>query len=214
MIYSLIPIYIFGNLHCMGMCGPLVMLLAKHRHKWLYFWGRILSFSLAALLAAEVGFFISSSYFSLAVGSAISLMGIFLLFHLSLPKTVWLSKQGAMLSALFSKLLLYDHPMTTFLFGFCTVFLPCGQSLIVFSTCALADSPWIGFFNGFLFALCTSPSLIAAMYASSIFQKWRGSYHYLMGGMTLCIGMLALLRGIANLHVIPHLTLPLHIVLY
>jgi len=214
MIFSLFPIYIFGNFHCISMCGPMVMLLAKHPYRWLYFVGRILSFSLAACLAAEVGLVFSSSYFSLALGTAISLMGIFLLFHLSIPGSNWISKRAARLGALFSKLLLINHPMTTFLFGFCTVFLPCGQSMIVFSACALADSALIGLFNGFCFALFTSPSLVAALYASSIFQKWKRSYRPIMGGMTLLIGVMAFLRGLSHLEVIPHLTFPHHIVLY
>ena len=190
------------------------MLLAKHPHRWLYFWGRIASFSLAALLAAEVGLLFSSSYFSLAVGTSICMMGIFLLFHLSLPTSKRVSKPLARIGALVSKLILINHPMATFLFGFCTVLLPCGQSLIVFSACALAPSAWIGFFNGFLFALCTSPSLVLAMYASTLFRRWQDKYRFIMGGMTLFIGLLALLRGFANLDLIPHLTLPHHIVLY
>ncbi|MCH9609721.1 MAG: hypothetical protein S4CHLAM45_01110 [Chlamydiales bacterium] len=214
MIFSLLPIYLFGNLHCISMCGPLVMLLAKHPYRWLYFVGRFLSFSLAGLLAAEVGLFFSSSTFSLIMGSVISMMGIFLLFHLSLPGVNLISRKMGRVSTLFAKLLLINHPMTTFLFGFSTVLLPCGQSMIVFSACALADSAWVGLFNGFCFALLTSPSLVAALYASSLLQKWRSGYSYLMGGATLCVGLLALLRALAHLGAIPHLNLPYHIVLF
>lgn len=214
MIFSLIPLYLLGNFHCMGMCGPLVMLLAKHPYRWFYFVGRITSFSLAALLAAEVGFFFSSPYFALAIGLAICSMGLLLLFSLSFPGGHWIAKKTARISAIFSKLILIDHPMTTFLFGFCTVFLPCGQSLIVFSACALAPNPLIGLLNGFLFALLTSPSLVAALYATTLFKRWRGNYHLLMGSFTLVVGALAFLRGLANLNVIPHLSFSHHIVLY
>lgn len=173
---SLLPIYIFGNLHCIGMCGPLVMLLAKHRYRWLYFWGRLCSFSLAALLAAEAGIFCSAffpSIISLALGSLILAFGICILLRVPPPGKQWLARKTSRLSLLLSKLILHDHPLSTFSFGFCTVLLPCGQTLIVFSACALADNPLIGFANGFLFALLTSPSLIAAMYASSFFRSGK-----------------------------------------
>src|SRR5690242_11860481 len=55
LFFSLLPLYIFGNLHCMGMCGPLVMLLGQHRYRFFYFVGRLLSFSLAGLVAGELG---------------------------------------------------------------------------------------------------------------------------------------------------------------
>ena len=37
------------------MCGPLVALLAKHPHRYCYFLGRLVSFSLAGLISAEMG---------------------------------------------------------------------------------------------------------------------------------------------------------------
>lgn len=55
LFFSLLPLYLFGNLHCIGMCGPLVMLIGRHRHRYFYFAGRVASFSLAGLLAGELG---------------------------------------------------------------------------------------------------------------------------------------------------------------
>src|SRR3954462_9520133 len=52
---TLFPFYILGNIHCLGMCGPLVMMIGKNRLRYLYFLGRLLSFSLAGMLAGEAG---------------------------------------------------------------------------------------------------------------------------------------------------------------
>ncbi len=30
-LLALLPLYILGNLHCIGMCGPIVAFLSRHR---------------------------------------------------------------------------------------------------------------------------------------------------------------------------------------
>lgn len=223
---SLLPLFLFGNLHCAGMCGPLVMLLAKHRFRWFYFLGRSVAFTLAGLISAEMGmmlfYFLSrthlSAIFSLLFGIGITLAGISLLFQIRFPGSGWLAKKSSKLSFSLAKLMGNDSMTATFLFGFCTILLPCGQTIVVFSIIALDATPLAGMINGCLFALLTSPALIAAMHASLLFQKQRGTYHLWMGGATILVGCLALLRGFAELNWVPHLILnpssEHHLVLY
>ncbi len=90
---SLLPIYIFGNLHCLGMCGPLVALMGRNRGKWFYLLGRVLSFSLAGLIAAELGLILNvflgtlkiPAFSALFFGSLILIAGLFVAFNLTLP---------------------------------------------------------------------------------------------------------------------------------
>ena len=227
-IFSLLPIYIFGNLHCAGMCGPLVMLLAKHPYRWAYFLGRLFSYTLVGLISAEMGLFLFSFLARYHVGASISLLfglvivliGFSLLVKRRLPGSAWLGRRGALLSVKLAHLLSTDSFYAVFLFGACTLLLPCGQTLIVFSVIALKGSPLSGILNGFLFALLTSPALIAAMHASQLFCKLQKGYHLWMGSAALCVGGLAILRGLADLDWINHLVLnpPIpriyHIVLY
>jgi uncharacterized protein len=213
--FLLLPIYLLGNLHCAGMCGPLVMLLAKHPYRWAYFLGRSLSFAFAGLLSAEMGMtlftFLSryhiSSSFSLLFGIWIALLGLFLLFRIRLPASQWLGRRGAELSATLGRLMAQNSFYAVFLFGFCTLVLPCGQTILVFSIIALNCSPLGGLLNGFLFALFTSPALIAAMRASHFFSKQQKGYHMWMGGAALMVGLLAILRGCADFEWIEHLIL-------
>jgi len=212
---SLLPLYIFGNLHCAGMCGPLVMLLAKHRYRWYYFLGRLCSFSLIGLLSAEMGslvtlsfhYFHLASLFSLLIGSAIIGVGITLLLRISLPGQTWLAKRTAGISGRLAILMARDHLLPTFLFGFLTILLPCGQTIVVFAACALSGSPLSGLFNGFAFALLTSPSLIAAMHATTFFSKLKQAYPLLVGLATITIGLLACLRGLADFDLLHHFVL-------
>src|ERR1700733_9157066 len=55
LLLSMLPLYFFGNLHCLGMCGPLVMMIGHHQYRYFYFFGRLLSFSLAGMAAGAVG---------------------------------------------------------------------------------------------------------------------------------------------------------------
>ena len=67
LFFTLLPVYLFGNIHCAGMCGPLMMLLAKNRYRWAYFAGRLVSYTLAGLLSAEIGMFFFSSALTVAL---------------------------------------------------------------------------------------------------------------------------------------------------
>jgi len=211
---SLLPLYLFGNLHCMGMCGPLVMMIGQHRYRAFYFWGRLLSYSLTGWLAGEAGALLHfalqhyhvPALLSLSFGGLILLIGVSALTNVRLPSFGFLAPFQRSLSLL----MLRDQPWPSFLFGFFTVALPCGQTVVVFSACALAGDGWIGFLNGFVFALLTSPSLYAAMQARGLFQRFRRHYNLVLGGCSCLVGTLALCRGFAEIGWIPHLVLNPH----
>ena len=103
-----------------------------------------------------------------------------------------------------------------FLFGFLTLFLPCGQTLIVFSACALNGSALAGLVNGCAFAFLTSPSLLFAMHAVGWVQRHKHLSNQILGGCALIVGFLAICRGLADAGVIPHCVLndTYHVVLF
>src|SRR5262249_24047554 len=119
-----------------------------------------------------------------------------------------------------STLLLKDTGRSTFLFGLLTVALPCGQTLVVFSACALVGNAWVGLGNGFAFALLTTPSLILAMHTLALFRKLRPYDRAVLGGSGILIGLLACCRGLAEMGWISHWILnpeaatPYHLVVF
>jgi len=225
-LLTMLPFYLLGNLHCIGMCGPLVMMLGHHRYRYFYFLGRTLSFTLAGMAAGEAGalfhFFLQQYHISAVAcflfGGIISLIGLFTLTGHHYPGYNLISKKTTTISQTLSLLVLKDRMWPTFLFGFFTVALPCGQSLIVFSACALSGSLWIGMVNGFAFALLTSPSLFFAMRAHSFLSHLKKHYQTILGILALIVGTLTFCRGLADLQLIPHLVLNVsseyHIVIY
>ncbi len=221
LFFTLLPVYLMGNLHCMGMCGPLVMMLGRHRFRHFYFIGRLLSFALAGMAAGGVGAVLHlflqryhlSALTSFIFGGVLFYIGLSSLFNIPINLS---SKRLNRASQSLSLLLLKDQALSTFLFGFFTVALPCGQTLLVFSACALAGDAWVGLFNGFAFALLTSPSLFFAMKAQALFPHAKRYYNKVVGVSGIVIGLLAFFRGLAEMEVIPHLILnaEYHLVLY
>lgn len=224
---QLLPFYLLGNLHCIGMCGPLVMMLGKQRYRYFYFLGRILSFSLAGMIAGEIGavlnLFLQQFYLSALLcflfGGIILLVGISQLLGRDYPGHRWLAKRLEKSNRRLSLLMLQDRALPSFLFGFFTLTLPCGQTLVVFSACALNGNGWIGLANGLAFALLTSPSLLLAMHAHSLFRRLKRYYNPIMGICALMVAFLSLCRGFADLQWIDHRTVNLgyagyHLVIY
>lgn len=216
--------YLIGNLHCLGMCGPLVMMIGQNRFRYHYFLGRLFSFTAVATIAGALGAVLHtflnlyhlSALASFLFGTVILLTGIFSVLGKQYPGSQRFSALTKGVNHHLTRLILQDRALPTFLFGFFTVFLPCGQTLIVFSACALSGDPWIGMINGLVFALVTSPSLFAAMHTYRLLGRFRKHYNVLMGSSAIVIGIVALLRGLAELNVIPHVVLNshYHIVLY
>lgn len=216
LFFSLLPLYLFGNLHCMGMCGPLVMLLGQHRSRLFYFLGRVFSFSLAGLIAGELGAVLHLLLKKVYLSESASLLsGLFMmgwgLQKLNIRhKKKTISSSPHFLNRLhqwLSSFLFKDSKWNSFLLGFFTLALPCGQTLIVFSACALAGDPWIGLLNGFAFALLTSPSLMLAMHALTLFKNSKHYDKAIIGGSSMLVGLLACCRGLAELGWIPHFIL-------
>jgi sulfite exporter TauE/SafE len=213
LLLAMLPFYVLGNFHCIGMCGPLVVFLGRHRYRYLYFLGRTLSFSLAGLTAGALGSvlqiwlktFFLPAIVSLLFGSIMMVFGFCMMSGKSLGGMGVYKKLFASIDQKLSLLLLRDQPYATFFFGFATVFLPCGQTLIVFSACALSQSAAVGLMNGLAFALLTSPSLWLAMRAARLVNRWNPMGNRLLGGCAAVVGGIALLRGLAELDWVPHL---------
>ena len=224
LLLTMLPVYLLGNLHCLGMCGPLVMMIGRHRYRTCYFLGRIFSYSLfgaaAGAFGAVLNIFLHRYHIpaaaSLIFGALIAIIGLWGLMQWKGPNIH--GKTTAKVSSTLSLLLLRDLPFPTFLFGFFTVMLPCGQTLIVFSACALSGSPWIGLLNAFAFALLTSPSLWLSMRMQGWMAKLKKNYNTWMGIAALFVGGISIARGLADLGIINHLAYELtdkvHLVLY
>ncbi len=205
---ALTPMYLLANVHCTGMCGPLVFCLGRQAKRYYYFLGRICGFTLAGALAASLALLLDTSLapFSLAWLTSILCGAILLLFSLH-EIGLWHLKPFQT----FHKITQYlatksfnAQRTSLFLIGMATLLLPCGQSIAVLSLSALMPTIPLGAANGLLFALLTSPGLILAMHLHKKIRQLRyakACISFLMGGA----GLIAILRGLADAGFISHI---------
>lgn len=215
----MLPVYLLGNFHCLGMCGPLVAMIGRHAHRYYYFLGRLFSFSLAGWVAGFLGEVLSatlmrwhlSAFFSMALGGAMVLGGVLLTRGGAvIPGARSMNRLLAPLQQRLTLLMLKESRLATGMLGFLTVALPCGQTLVVFSACAVYGEGAAGFLNGACFALLTSPSLFIAMQAKRLFSNGAKNYNQIAGGCAVVAGVLAVFRGLADAQLISHWVLNLN----
>ncbi len=207
-IETLIPISVFfggmiGSLHCLSMCGPIVLSLSRKK-SWLinYQLGRMTSYSLAGALAGGFGSQLFGTH-SPPWLSALSLLAIAVVLLLNSYK---IFRGRGLHFKLHSFISLFSNRIWSFLkisplsknktsaiAGFATVFLPCGH-LYSFIVGAIATGSAI---NGTLFMLAfwlgSTPLLSAT---SRIFfglfnqqtashQKWAASFLLVAGFLSV-----------------------------
>jgi sulfite exporter TauE/SafE len=207
LLIAMLPIYIMGNVHCLGMCGPIAMWIGSSRFRLFYLLGRLIAFTFAGTIAGGlgevIGAFLSayhlSGFFSLILGVCMIGIGILTALGHAIPFPRHFNIQGAL-----QRWLLIDEPWPLFLLGAMTIALPCGQTLLVYSACALSGSMAEGTCNGFVFGLLTTPALLLAMHARRWISKAKPWYEPIVAIAACGVGVLACLRGLAEWGVIPH----------
>ena len=147
---------LFGSLHCVGMCGPIALLIPLQRqHKGFrslqlgaYFIGKTLAYALMGLLFGLVGegVFIAEyqQEFSIFAGFLMILMGLFSLLHLRVKGLGNpLLKGFSLLKNALGKQLSKKTLTSSLSIGFLNGFLPCG---LVYTALfgALAMGNWWG----------------------------------------------------------------------
>jgi integral membrane protein len=147
---------LFGSLHCVGMCGPIALLIPLQRqHKGFrslqlgaYFIGKTLAYTLMGLLFGLVGegIFIAEyqQEFSIFAGLLMILMGLFSLLHLRVKGLGNpLLKGFSLLKNALGKQLSKKTLTSSLSIGFLNGFLPCG---LVYTALfgALAMGNWWG----------------------------------------------------------------------
>lgn len=163
-----------GSLHCIGMCGPLLMLLPKaatNKTKYvaariLYNTGRILTYAIIGLIFATIGqsfmLFFSQKWLSLLIGFAI-------LLFLVLPKNLMpnnsqypiIGKYIPNLKSIFRKTQSQHYYRSNFLFGIANGFLPCGLVYGALAGAFLQPTALSGALFMMLFGIGTLPMMLS-----------------------------------------------------
>lgn len=184
MLISGLILGLLGSLHCVGMCGPIALLLPVSRNNpkkkalqiSLYHLGRFTAYALLGLAFGFIGqrlnLFGLQQYLTIGVG-------VLMLSFVLIPSRIWnkysltkpamhlIGKLKSGLGAALKK----KSPDTFLTIGFFNGFLPCGLVyMAVFGSLTLAN-PLSGSLYMALFGLGTLPLMSIAIYAGSFINK-------------------------------------------
>jgi len=187
-----------GSLHCLGMCGPLVMAYSLHvvkpggcnasegtshwrnglAHHLSFHLGRVFAYGLLGALAATLAHLANFNQFFSGLRSSLTmsggilmvLLGLVLLGVLPLPfSTTGLSAgPGSFIARWASSLLRSRHPASKVALGFLTGFLPCMLSWAMIIKAATTQSPVGGYLTMLAFGLGTIPALFFTGLSASL----------------------------------------------
>ncbi|MGK9476186.1 sulfite exporter TauE/SafE family protein [Melioribacter sp. OK-6-Me] len=205
-IWTGLLIGLFGSLHCVGMCGPIVMAIPIVGETWikifsgrlLYNAGRITTYTLMGLLFGLFGKQLQliglQQYISLISGGVIL---IYLFLPSSMKNKVAHTRLSIMfydrLKIYFGKLISRKTIISLYLIGILNGLLPCGFVYVGIAGALTMSTPLEGAIYMALFGLGTFPVMfITATLGNFIHIKLRKK---LIPAMAFLLALLFILRG-------------------
>lgn len=195
-----------GGLHCVGMCGPLVLAATAKSpfagSKLIYNLGRVLTYGLLGVLAGAVGGFIQIAPYQNLL--AFTLGGIFLLIgfgaisgvHIPLLSSI-IHRFTNWLKATFGNFL--KGRKNIFFLGMLNGLLPCGLTYLALTYCLTLDSFVEGFLFMITFGLGTIPVMVGLLWVlGNVLNRLRMNYRKISMIVMIAIGSLVIGRALVS----------------
>ena len=195
-----------GSVHCMGMCGPLVMSLEVAsgkkgwaRSRWMYHLGRTLMYSLLGVIMGWVGMSASSFGFQRWVVLLSGALMLILLVSPAWMRRVHFLTIGPRIRDAFVQRMKNNALGARLVLGMLNGLLPCGLVYVALAASLATASWWQGAVFMMLFGVATAP----ALFFVAAITRWLGarlrtqSMRWVQLGL-VAMAFLVLLRG-ANL---------------
>jgi sulfite exporter TauE/SafE len=195
-----------GGLHCVGMCGPLVLAATAKSpfagSKLIYNLGRVLTYGLLGVLAGAVGGFIQITPFQNTF--AYVLGGIFLLMGFGAISGVHIPLLSSMvhrftnwLKTTFGNFL--KGRKNIFFLGMLNGLLPCGLTYLALTYCFTLDSFAEGFLFMVVFGAGTIPVMVGLLWLlGNVLNKLKISYRKVSMIVMIAIGSLVIGRALIS----------------
>ena len=208
MLWTAFLLGVLGSLHCLGMCGPIVLALPTFKKSFFsllfsrlfYNSGRIITYGLLGLIIGIIGEGISFSGFQqkLSIIAWIAII-IFALF----TNKIFLSKLNFQLSGFnrwikdkLGVFLKKRSVFSSFLVGLANGFLPCGLVYLAMGGALAAGSWKESSLYMMIFGLGTSIAMLAFGLAGNYLGiKVRTSFNRIIPYVAVFLGLLLILRG-------------------
>lgn len=210
MLYSALIFGLISSLHCVGMCGPIAMMLPVDRNNpgkrvlqiMTYQLGRISAYASLGLLFGIVGrgFFVAGwqQQLSIVVGILMILIALvpekkLAAYNFSKPIYNLISKVKQQLGQQFKN----KSFKSLYLIGLFNGYLPCGMVYAaLFGAVAMTSLGWSVLYM-ILFGIGTIPLMVVVIHVSQFSQlKFKSQIQKIIPIIIVCMGVLFILRGL------------------
>lgn len=209
MIYSALILGLISSLHCIGMCGPIAMMLPVDRTNeakkvtqiMIYHLGRITSYSILGLFFGLLGRGLFLAGFQQKVSILVGILMItvivvpdkvFAQYNFSKPVFKIISKVKAKLGAQFKK----KTYRSLFSIGLLNGFLPCGLVYVALFGAIAMQQIHLSILYMALYGLGTIPMMSLVVYVSNLLTlPVRNTIQKLIPVVIIGVGLLFVLRG-------------------
>jgi sulfite exporter TauE/SafE len=210
MLYSALIFGLISSLHCIGMCGPIAMMLPVDRSNptkkviqiMLYQIGRLSAYASLGLIFGILGkgFYMAGiqQHISIIVGILMILIvlipeRLFMKYNFSKPVYKLLSNVKTSLGNQFKR----KSPDALFTIGLLNGFLPCGLVYAALFGAIAMQNVTLGVTYMLLYGLGTIPMMSAVVYISNFLSiPLRSKMQKIIPLVTVIIGTLFILRGL------------------
>ncbi|WP_264551440.1 sulfite exporter TauE/SafE family protein [Flavobacterium sp. N2038] len=210
MLFSAFILGLISSLHCVGMCGPIAMMLpVDHQNQAkkvtqivTYHLGRLTAYATIGLIFGLLGrgFFLAGMQqkMSIFIGVAMILVvvipeKIFAKYNFSKPVYKIISNIKTSLGSQFKK----KSYKSLFTIGLLNGFLPCGMVYVALFGAIAMQSASLGVMYMLLFGLGTLPLMTIVVYIHSLLKlPFRNKIQKAIPYVAVLIGVLFILRGL------------------
>ena len=205
--------FIFGlisSFHCIGMCGPIALMLPVDRSNQAkkvtqiisYHLGRLTAYGTIGLLFGILGkgFYLAGMQQNLSLFIGVAMIMVLLIpekivakYNFSKPIFKLISKVKSLLGSQFKK----KSYKSLFTIGLLNGFLPCGMVYVALFGAIAMQSALFGTYYMLLFGLGTVPMMSSVVYLNSLMTiSFRNRIQKIIPYVGVVIGILFILRGL------------------
>ena len=210
MLYSAFIFGLISSFHCVGMCGPIAMMLPVDRNNEAkkvtqiitYHIGKLTAYGILGLIFGLLGrsFYLAGmqQQLSIIVGVLMIVVAlvpekIFAKYNFSKPVYKIITKVKSSLGQQFKN----KSYKSLFTIGLLNGFLPCGMVYVAIFGAIAMQSVSLGVLYMLLFGIGTIPMLTAVIYISNVLSfSFRGTLQKIIPVVAVVIGMLFIIRGL------------------
>lgn len=210
MLYSALIFGLISSLHCIGMCGPIAMMLPVDRNNpakkviqiMIYHLGRLTAYASLGLVFGILGkgFYMAGiqQNISIIVGVMMITIAIvperlFMKYNFSKPVYKIISKVKSSLGSQFKR----KSPDALFTIGLLNGFLPCGMVYAALFGAIAMQNVTLGVSYMLLYGLGTIPMMSAVVFISNILSvPLRSKLQKIIPVVAVFIGILFIIRGL------------------